>query len=359
VTRSRVVATGFYGMNNFGDDLFRHVARRNADVLWPGKSLTFSAPEPNGSQGPSLYARTYARSSTAGSAVRLLHAANDVRRGDLISYCGGSILNSVRGTRYVHRAGSALGLTKFEALGVSIGPLSTVRDEQNVADFLRQFARIIVRDRASAAWLRVQGIPGQFGGDLAGLLSPAQELVPSREQPPRVVISPCSTRGAYTPEYEKGVVAATRDLVVALGEGCTIDVLALNSHPQHGDLQVAQRLASMLGHVAPVRILNYEEVGLEGCVSVITTSSVVLATRLHAAIVAYLMGVPAILTTYHRKCGDFAADVGIPASLVLAPKAGVDMWLTAAASVRAAAPAMPASSYRARAYAAYAGDADR
>jgi polysaccharide pyruvyl transferase WcaK-like protein len=217
--------------------------------------------------------------------------------------------------------------------------------------------RIIVRDAASSRWLEGVNVPHRLGGDIAGLLS---RTSPKGADPQsRVVIAPCGTAGAHGEAYEDGVVSAARTLRAARRD-VAFTVVALNSHSVHGDRAVSEQLARRLrteGLVVETRA--YAQLGVQGVIDLISASTAVIATRLHAGIVAYLADVPTLLVAYHRKNVDFADDIGLPSTQLLNVGDEATRWTSGAESLQSSKPLMPSDAYRARAVEAYFAERNR
>lgn len=341
-----VVATGYYGMANFGDDLFRDAVREGASALWPQADLKFVAPDVD---SPDWVKALYARHSRAGSMLRALTAARALSSGH-IAYCGGSLFQDVRGVRTIHRLAATLNIGRFEALGVSVGPFASQQAEERVQNFMGRFERIVVRDVESHEWLANCGLRSSLGGDIAALSDKLNDYG-SCEQRGGVAIAPCGTAGAFTDSYVQGVVHAVR---VARQRGVSdVNVVALNSHPVNGDFAVCRALSEALERDgAKARIIDYSDVGISGVIEILSSSKLVIATRLHAGIVAYLTETPVVLVAYHRKSIDFAKDVGLSPASVVGTSSLLDEWEGAMESATAQ-PSMTAEVYRERAIDAY------
>ncbi len=284
---SRVQLLGYFGWENFGDDLFREVCGENAGVLWPGARVrAFEGAHQN-----------FAHPRPDAALRRVLTAARGAVWANTFVYAGGSVFSELAGTaalrsRVPHRA--------FEALGVSVGPFANTTAHHSVVTELKKFDRVVVRDQESFDRM---GGHCALGGDLAALSS---RLVPT--ETPRSGLVICPSRAA-------GVSGDTLSEALSRALGSTkpqITLLALNAHPRLGDHALAASISARLrrdGH--SVRLVDYGVVGIGGVVDVLSRASLVWSQRLHGAIVAYLLNTPVAIVDHHEKCGAFARDIDL------------------------------------------------
>lgn len=335
----RVAALGYYGMSNFGDDMFQEVVLARAGEWWPGASLTVVSPSVQGGlflseRDSSLprraLSRAYRQLNPAGAALRLVHQGASLAWADRVALCGGSVLSTLSGLQRIQAAVAATGTRAFEAVGVSVGPFSSGVHELEVKRFVSHFDRVIVRDSASmehvANWPDAHKF--RLGGDLAalwpGMRGAAEKHTPSTDGTFRIGLQPCNFTGGQEDEYVAGVRAALEQLGHLRAE---VTVFALNNHPVIGDDKLAHNVACALradGH--QVRVVRYVDLGIGRTIGEVHAQDFNIATRLHGAIVSYLGGVPFASMNYHAKCGDFAKEIGLDEALQLPAATTVDQW---------------------------------
>lgn len=299
----RVQIIGYYGMGNFGDELFRAVVAKRADEWWPGARVRAFA-----LRRPSLVSRP----GRLGGALRLGAAAAGLAWADRFALCGGSTLTGVAGVQALRVR--LLGDRPIDALGVSVGPFASDADRQQVCALLDRADRIVVRDAASAERL---GGDVTVGGDLAALAP-----LPAR-RPDADAITVCPSAPSGVPPERWAA-----QLIAALPPCSRVRVLALNHHPTWGDVAASRRTGAALaaaGH--EVLVLAWHDLGLAGTCAALADSAAVWTQRLHGGLVAYLTGTPFVLVGHHAKCADFGADIGLHPSLLVAP---TDDWADAA-----------------------------
>lgn len=327
-TPLRVGFTGYYGMRNFGDDLFgvlcTAAARRywDAEPLLVGPALSGAPARPT---WPSrLPMQWYGSSGTVGKAARLLGFMRGLRESDVLVMGGGSVITARESFRKpMMLSARRRGRVQLAAVGVSVGPFHDAAAEASVADFVRQFSYLSVRDQRSYELAQRMGLTPilHAGRDLAGLLRtlhPVAAPRPARAPgaPLHIGLAPCrysvrNDHAAPTPEQWQAIAAsAIAELSKRLP--LQVTVFSLNGHPLHGDDALSETLVHGLrkrGIVAELALYGGDPLATTHA---IRACDAFISARLHGAIVAYLCDVPFAIVDYHPKCRDFAADIGLP-----------------------------------------------
>src|SRR5690606_39138653 len=148
--------------------------------IWPGASLAVVSPtvrdglfinSADASAVRRAVGRLYGRPDAAGSAVRLVHQAASVAWADRGALCGASVLRSRSVRRGLHAKVASGGWRRFEAVGVSVGPLTSPDQAAEVRRFAASFDRVVGRGSASldhvADWPDADKY--RLGGDMAAL----------------------------------------------------------------------------------------------------------------------------------------------------------------------------------------------
>lgn len=198
----------------------------------------------------------------------------------------------------------------------SIGPFYRERDRARVRRALRDVRRVLVRDSSS-----VRVAVEELGLD-AGLVEQAPDLAfglaersPARAAADqrRVAVTVLDWRWAGGTDlqfarYLDAVVATAQGL---LDRGCQVELVVqvdLPSHPGHGDRSCTQRVATRLsGEVPVIWAGSTSAQALERYAGY----DLVLASRLHSALLALCAGVPAIALGYQPKSAGVFTDVGL------------------------------------------------
>jgi polysaccharide pyruvyl transferase WcaK-like protein len=329
--------TGYYGMRNYGDDLFglicAHAARRHWGVNHP---RLISPPIPGvdaayAIDGP-LGASWFGASGLSGRLYRLAVMAVESVRNDMIVLGGGSVLSAGNmGTRDLLRWSSAARGLRLAGIGVSIGPFASTTAERRVARFLHRFEYLAVRDSESIDWARSLGVrcPVFQTTDLAGLMPTLiGEAVPvsTTASSAPLGLSLCRYESLTDGDVERelrrnaAIVEATVDC--ARRHGLAVRIFSLNGHPAFGDDALAlsaHEQCRRAGVAADIH--SYAALGVEATWRALASCRAILSVRLHGAITAHVSAVPFALVEYHRKCTAFLADIGQAESLRLSAAA--------------------------------------
>lgn len=285
----RVHAVGYYGWDNFGDELFRAAVERNRELLWgdDARVRSFVAPRAlHQDLGP------------VGRITRIVETLLGAVWADTVALCGGSVLEDVRGTQRIRGRLQRRGQT-IEALGVSLGPWRSPEARERVRAYISGMTRVVVRDAASQERFDDHVV---VGGDLAALYP--MPVVPSAE---RTHLTICISRDSR---------ASIEDIATLLGSlladvALPVKLLALNVRRSRGDLEWSRELRDRLTHVHDdIEVIAFET--LDQTIDVIARSRAVWSQRLHGVIVAYLCDVPVLALSHHQKITDFARDIGLP-----------------------------------------------
>jgi len=327
----RVSFTGYYGMRNFGDDLFGVICAAAARQFWDARpklvgpaQVAMATPC---TMPPWFPAEAYGGAGIVGKAARLYSFLGGMRDTDLLVMGGGSVINGRKSFREpMMLSADRRKRLQLAAIGVSVGPFEHRALRDSAKAFISRLTYLAVRDRRSYELALEIGAGARihWGRDLAGLLP---VLLPSRAPRPlpapgeelRIGVAPA--RFAPRPGYPAPSVRALHDSIVeslkVLGARyrLQVDVFCLNGHAVHGDMQLAQALHQALADCGvAARRVDYRHGDPLATARALGECNAVISTRLHGAIVAYVLGVPFMIVDYHPKCADFASDIDLPAS---------------------------------------------
>lgn len=316
--RMKVAFTGYYGFDNYGDDLFAAVCWLAAQRYWPKIQASIIAPPGPHLRGVNtkvpriLPKEYYNRTGALGLACRLSSMARAVIYSDMIIFGGGSVFStgSLTTIRRLQELASRHQFVRFAAIGVSYGPFLSKDDEKRCQEFLRHFEYVSVRDQASYEALKSINLSFEpvLARDLAGMLPALLEKRPIISSQKLILgVAPCNNSGGNG--WQRDVLF---EAVVNFAKrtGATVRSFILNGHPVFGDEALAVDLAERLvKNDISVEIVRLND----GALNVwerIAECSLMLSVRLHGAISAYLCRIPFVLVEYHEKCAEFVKDVG-------------------------------------------------
>lgn len=321
-----VVFTGYYGMKNFGDDIFAAVCVEGARKYWGVNQISLLSPEINGVRarflGPPKILQTHqSKPGLAGRVARLVALLQHLNSPDMIMLGGGSVLSvGAWGTRDVLALAARAGRLRVGAIGVSVGPFVDERAAISVQRFLAQCAYVSVRDRASYE-IAIDLVSSErcrlvAGVDLAGQFGELYGLPgPTGSGGQTISLALChyeSLVGGDVALDEMRLDAITSAVArIAKSRSMSVRVFSLNEHDLFGDRRLAFETLSKLEKLGvPCELVTYGAYGLFGTWEALADSACVVSVRLHGAIASYLSGVPIILAEYHKKCSDFLDDIG-------------------------------------------------
>ena len=327
----RASFTGYYGMRNFGDDLFGAICVAASRQFW---NATPRVVGPAIAAVNSLYTMpgwyppaVYGGSGPLGKTGRLYSFLRGVRNTDLLAMGGGSVINGRGSFREpLMLSAQRRGRLQLAAIGVSVGPFDDAVTQESAKAFISQLSYLAVRDRRSYELAVEMGLGERVhrGRDLAGLLP---MLLPPSERPRlpapgerlRIGVAPC--RYSPRPGYPTPEAKALQDTLIEELKSLNsryrlqVEIFSLNGHSLHGDMELAQSWQEALAaQGVPARQIRYLHCDPITTAQAIGECDVFISTRLHGAIVAYMLGVPFMIVEYHPKCADFADDIALPAS---------------------------------------------
>ncbi len=325
-----VTLDGYFGMGNAGDDAFCAVTAAVARGHWTDKTVGVLAPQGSlPAHVDHLPAVLPGRPKFRGH-TRLTSAKAVIQSGDVL-HVGGSTLSKMNRHFSDQQLLSRMGLVRLHAAAVGIGPFATTNDGAQIKSFLEQFETVSVRDNASMDRLEELGL-----GDRAIRVNDIAVLVPElfdipvsthpEGEPPLLAVSACSFEKLYGTNNEADEDQRNRELVSLLRDvvdrtGARVRFIIFNSHPRWGDEATCAMLAAQLSDKTEVTVEPYAGDILQ-VFSSLSECDGLIGMRLHSAIFAHSIGVPFSVVSYHKKCSDFAADVGLADQLVL-PRVGI------------------------------------
>lgn len=320
---------GFYGKRNFGDDLLGLSLARfllkhsDCDVL-----ICASDKRP--------YEHLVAKSSrvrvVARSPVRILIS---LARCDVLCQGGGTIFHdSYTGSAFWKYQLNLLVWTllflisrglrvKVIMAGAGIGPLrsSTSRALTRIA--LACCEAISVRDQASHATAKglVRNTPVFIGGDLAELWehNVSSRVCEVERASLNIGISILDLSPFYpaaiSRNYWAGIAQAVSEF--ASTHNVHIHMFSMFEAGSKGDYAVSRRFAEELGPSVATTIYSYES-NVDAMIQKIASCDVLLASRYHMAVAAFITMRPFGVICYNKKVHDFALEIQLEPNSIFA-----------------------------------------
>jgi polysaccharide pyruvyl transferase WcaK-like protein len=325
--RRRVLAIGWFGENNLGDDAMLSGLLRLLDRSLGGADVTVATRDPADTAAV-FGTRTIRRASPADSGFANRQLLWTTLRSDLVTLGGGDLIREqadgvVPALNWLSRVRVPLRLRRRVALlGISVGDLFSPRVIGSVSYYLRQISLVTARDSASAARLVELGARRVVTiGDLAleALDSPPAIVRPANTRPRiGVVFREILGRGRDVPETTNDGLQA--ELAVTLDRlssslDAQIELIPFRTRgakPRPDDdaragESLAGRAASgsaWVRHERPASAPAFAELaaGLD----------LILAVRLHGAVLGAGAGRPVVGIAYDSKTTGFLTDLGLP-----------------------------------------------
>jgi polysaccharide pyruvyl transferase WcaK-like protein len=349
---TRVLLKGYYGFRNTGDDALLAASAWGArqaygtDValtavagripVFPGSELTRAAYPAAGRLRGEARVRVWLEALKARAVV----------------FGGGSVFHAGERLAQVETLLRIAGRGPHLAAGVSIGPFRSSADERACARVLRRLAFVGARDAESAALARslAPDVQSRLTFDLAPLLLALGDGTPApRAERRGVGVSLCDYERFTGGDERREALRRARiaQALRCLDPGLVDEIVFLdfNGDPACGDAQIHADVRAMLdGARISVRHVPYDSRPLE-VLRTVAGLRAMIAMRLHAAVFGFLARTPTVILSYHPKCRGWAAQAGVPPSLVhdsvgFAAAELADA-VTLAAQGRARPPSMP------------------
>jgi polysaccharide pyruvyl transferase WcaK-like protein len=310
----KVLFTGYYGFNNFGDDLFSLASTHSFEANCHGYDAVVLSPPVKGVKGkflvPGWLAKSYKGQGAIGKVLRLIFMIYGCIVCEDLVLAGGSVISSDSSFRMrsIQLWMSKLGFCRISAIGVSVGPFKSSRDREAAKEFIDSLVYLSVRDEASVSEVKRLDVATDVHlyNDLAGCV-PLPECQP-HERNAVLGVSVCryeSLNGLDTSvENARNTAIFKGVCLFALETDIEVKVFILNEDQVKGDVDLSERLLSyLLKQGVRAKIIRY--LSPKESLKEISNCKIFLSVRLHGAIAAYLLNLPFLLVEYHKKCKDF------------------------------------------------------
>jgi len=316
----KILFTGYYGFNNFGDDLFGLACVNGLKKIGGDYVPVILSPPVGGVDAeflvPKALSSLYKKQGAIGSILRTLFMVYGcLRYGDVV-LSGGSVISSGGSSRIrrIQYFFTKLGFCRLSAIGISVGPFTSEKDRSDAKRFINSLSYLTVRDEASVKECNSMGVTAEahLYNDLAGCapLPIKNELEVNKKI---LGVSICRYESIVGGDAVKehlrnmSIFCGISDFAVKHNFG--VSILILNSNEVVGDIGISKKLSDYLsGNGVSVEVLDY--VNPAESLKHISACDIFFSVRLHGAISAYLLDVPFLLVEYHEKCKDFLDYIG-------------------------------------------------
>ena len=329
-TTPRLLLAGFYGVRNLGDELMLRCL-----VRWMGASfrVTVLSERPEESERtsglpairnvPLLGQSAWVDAWIRGSAWRLVRQVTGF---DALAGGGGDVLRDDRGWKHLSFATEKYAVARMSGipwhiLNAGIGPPRTAYGRWLLRFVLRGAGLVVVRDRDAytvAKAMRGEA-PTYFAGDIVLAL-------------PRLFPEDCRANGRPPALREPYVLVCLRGHPNAFGRfamtearvqrlaaaldafaarGLRIAFLPFQQHDTEDDDVLHREVAARMKHRDAAIFVPWT-VDVPTIASLFREAALVVAMRLHAAVLAQAFDAPTAILPYDRKLVEFASQRGVP-----------------------------------------------
>jgi hypothetical protein len=173
-------------------------------------------------------------------------------------------------------------------------------------EWLGTCAYLGVRGPHSAAVLGDWGVEAEVVGDAALMFESSADPIDGL-----VVVSPCRTRGELWGGADDAVIDGLVDVIDELGrQGRPVTLIAAHPDDDGPCIQIMRRTS----HRAVGYLSGYEDV--DRALSLFASADLVVAERLHSAVLAAAVGTAFIGLEYRPKVRDFAASLNMERQVI-------------------------------------------
>lgn len=305
--RIRIAFFGFYGRYNFGDDLFGYLLQSISARIPGVQPLIVGASVVQELAHPfhlPVVRTLWTRPGTIGAAARTVTYVAAIVYVRAMIFGGGSLFGadaSLSFAKLIVNLGRWLN-KPVAALGVSVGPFGTTERHHMFAEVLRDISRIAVRDEASVdAVTDATGLAPSNLKDLAFAL-PAIYTPRRRLDDKRTLIV-----SIHLWQYTDTVLAI---LANADNQRLVDEVLFVSLDEE--SVAVTGDIARLFSpsNVCVSRFRYGDSIA--DVIDLLATSTCIVTSKLHGAIVGFVYDVPIMLFCYQQKCAEFLQDNELP-----------------------------------------------
>lgn len=333
----KIVLSGYYGMSNYGDDLFSIVSYAAAKHFWK-KDIDVKIASPRVEEFfgqysvPNFFSEIYASHGTFGGFARVFFQAASFARVNKVVFAGGSLFTAGNFSTRDIATYSFRRERNLWAIGISVGPFKSISDEKKIFKFLSKFEYISTRDKISFELLASSNLDCSIveSADLAGLTN---MVFPKKDRFP-IELNETFFNLGFSPCYIPGNSALSKHYCdifldfaskIRTEKQLLVKIICLNQHPQVGDLDLCFYVKSKLEERGiNCCLIKYKDMGVLKTWDLISTLDFYVTVRLHGAVTAFLNNVKFHCIEYHRKSTDFLDFIGMPNGFRVEPEVSVE-----------------------------------
>jgi polysaccharide pyruvyl transferase WcaK-like protein len=317
---NKILFSGYYGHDNFGDDMFVLISNLSSIKFWKNTNTKFFSK--NGPEIDSVKINYTLPSKNKFKGYIKLKSYLEILKCDIFILSGGSILHTkpnffdpMRAVYFL----SYLNLLKIGAIGISIGPFKTKEDEEYIQKILKNFKFLGLRDKNSFNFVNKLDLKCKpfLASDLAFTLpSVSEKKNDSTDNKEMIIgISLCHfetySNGDLSNEKNREEKIYKVLLSLSTNKNIKFRFFIINGNKKNGDSQITYEFIDKLDlDKNNYEVIEYSKNPIQ-IYNKIKECKMMLTIRLHGAIFSAVANIPSLLIEYHRKCSDYLDDIGI------------------------------------------------
>lgn len=298
----KILVSGYYGFNNFGDDAILKVLLEDLKATFDGAEVTVF------SNNPSQTSQDYGVKASYRFSLKTIY--DEMKNTDLFVSGGGSLLqdvtslNSVVYYLFLIMLAKAFG-KKVCMYAQGVGPLNRPLSRTLASMILKNLDLVIVRDTKSHELLKSLGITSHVTAD------PVWGL----EEEPTSVKSDKTQVGIQLRDWPDLNETTLENLAHSINDtfgaaSCTVNLLSFQDNL---DLASLQKLEQTLKEINPaLEVRLHSNISIFTGVPLITGLDYLVAMRFHACLTAIKFGIPTLALSYDPKVTTLAETASIP-----------------------------------------------
>lgn len=325
-----IVFLGTHGQYNIGDELLLDTFLTQ---LGPQHRYVVNSYDPQ-----------FTREQLAGRfEVEVIDTAKDrrallgaLRRCDLLVFGGGSIIKELYASTGRNRYATLLMILAIVTftrrvvrkpiamLNVGVGPLRSPRGLRLAKLILSQVDLLTVRDERSVATCRSIGVPAVAATDavfsvdreflLGASQPPTEQLTPddeTGEDPRRVRVALNLNYDIENPDSWEQFQAQLATCLEQLDGQCPIEVHALPMQAGFKENDDVKVIDAFMARLPSVPFVRHDLTSHRDAARLLASCDIVVSERLHAIVMAAILGVPSLVLAYDVKVRELAKMLGV------------------------------------------------
>lgn len=313
--RYHAYLTGYYGMQNTGDDVLLYISRwASYHLLGATRNKVSSAGLIKCEEFGDIQAIPKSRFR---GHQRLSHYKNALQSEKVI-FGGGSVLHSSNDIELKRHLIKLAGRKASRAVGVGIGPFESLKAEKACAKFLNECGFTGVRDQQSLAIAQTIAPHAnvKLTFDLAPLMLCHQTNRLISIERNGIMFNFCQQAIDPYGNVNKNNEQHRIDMAVAAIEQAwqqtqeSIFLLDFNNHSQFGDVRIHQQIMSRVSSDVPMTHIAYDPNPFK-VLQRIASFKATVSMRLHSAVMSFMANTPSLSINYHKKCHSWCEQIGV------------------------------------------------